>query len=41
MAISVVIPSLGGDLSKTLNSGTITPSEIIICLPNNGYFVND
>ncbi len=37
--ISVVVPSLGGDLSKTLNSlnsGTVKP---IICLPNKKHNV--
>jgi glycosyltransferase involved in cell wall biosynthesis len=40
--MSVVIPSLGGDLSKTLdslNSGTIKPDEIIICVPNMSHSV--
>ena len=43
-SVSVVIPSLGGDLSKTLNSlnsGTVKPNEIIICLPNKDYSVKD
>jgi len=43
-SVSVVIPSLGGDLSKTLNSlnsGTVKPNEIIICLPNNDHSVKD
>ena len=42
--ISIVIPSLGGDLSKTLNSlnsGTVKPDEIIICLPNKDHSVKD
>ena len=42
--ISVVIPSLGGDLSQTLNSlnsGTVKPDEIIICLPNKDHSVKD
>ncbi|SVE45805.1 uncharacterized protein METZ01_LOCUS498659, partial [marine metagenome] len=42
--ISVVIPSLGGDLSETLNSlnsGTVKPDEIIICLPNKDHSVKD
>ena len=40
--MSVVIPSLGGDLSKTLdslNSGTVKPDEIIICVPNKSHSV--
>ena len=42
--LSVVIPSLGGDLSDTLdsvNSGSIYPDEIIVCLPNDAHFVKD
>jgi GT2 family glycosyltransferase len=42
--ISVVVPSLGGDLSKTLNSlnsGTVKPDEIIICVPNKSHSVKD
>ena len=42
--ISVVIPSLGGDLSETLNSlnsGTVKPDEIIVCLPNKDHSVKD
>jgi glycosyltransferase involved in cell wall biosynthesis len=42
--ISVVIPSLGGDLRKTidsLNSGTIVPDEIVICLPNGTHEVDN
>ena len=42
--ISVVIPSLGGDLRETLNSlnsGTVKPDEIIICLPNKDHSVKD
>jgi glycosyltransferase involved in cell wall biosynthesis len=42
--VSVIIPSLGGDLSKTLdslNSGALTPDEIIICLPNKKHLVNN
>jgi glycosyltransferase involved in cell wall biosynthesis len=42
--ISVVVPSLGGDLSKTLNSlnsGTVKPDEIIVCLPNNKHTINN
>ena len=42
--ISVVIASLGGDLSATLNSlnlGTLVPDEIIICLPNKGHLVKN
>ena len=40
--ISVVVPSLGGDLSATLgslNSGTLMPNEIIVCLPNKTHTV--
>ena len=42
--ISVVIPSLGGDLNETLNSlnlGTVKPDEIIICVPNKNHSVKD
>ena len=42
--MSVVIPSLGGDLSKTLdslNSSTVKPDEIIICLPNQNHSVDN
>ena len=42
--ISVVIPSLGGDLSETLNclnSGTVKPDEIIICLPNKNHSIKN
>ncbi len=42
--LSVVIPSLGGDLGDTLsslNSGTLAPNEIIICLPNNKHSVDE
>ncbi|HIF58428.1 MAG TPA: glycosyltransferase family 2 protein [Rhodospirillales bacterium] len=42
--VSVIIPSLGGDLSKTLNSlnsGTVKPDEIIICLPNDRHSINN
>jgi glycosyltransferase involved in cell wall biosynthesis len=42
--LSVVIPSLGGNLSATLeslNSGTVVPNEIIICLPNRKYSVDE
>ncbi len=41
--ISVVIPSLGGDLSSTfasINSGTVIPDEIIVCLPNKHHSVS-
>jgi glycosyltransferase involved in cell wall biosynthesis len=44
MNISVVIPSLGGNLCATLeslNSGTIVPDEIIICLPNRRHSVSN
>jgi hypothetical protein len=36
MNISVVIPSLGGDLCDTLdsiNSSSVYPDEVIVCLP--------
>ena len=42
--ISVVIPSLGGDLCNTLdsvNAGSICPDEIIACLPNDTHSVKD
>jgi len=42
--ISVVIPSLGGNLDKTincLNNGTIVPDEIIVCLPNKNHVVDN
>jgi len=42
--LSVVIPSLGGNLCATLeslNSGTIVPDEIIICLPNRRHSVSN
>ena len=42
--ISVVIPSLGGDLCDTLdsiNAGSICPDEIIVCLPNDTHSVKD
>jgi|SaaInlStandDraft_6_1057023.scaffolds.fasta_scaffold42326_2 glycosyltransferase involved in cell wall biosynthesis len=42
--ISVVIPSIGGDLCGTLdsiNAGRIYPDEIIICLPNDTHSVQD
>lgn len=42
--LSVVIPSLGGDLCNTLdsiNAGSICPDEIIICLPNDTHSVRD
>ena len=42
--ISVVIPSIGGDLCGTLdsiNAGSIYPDEIIICLPNDAHSVQD
>jgi len=42
--ISVVIPSLGGDLDDTLdsvNAGSICPDEIIACLPNDTHSVKD
>jgi len=42
--ISVVIPTLGGNLDiviNSLNSGTVIPSEIIICLPDRSYSIDD
>jgi glycosyltransferase involved in cell wall biosynthesis len=42
--LSVVIPSLGGDLRNTiesLNNGTLVPDEVIICLPNKKHSVNN
>lgn len=42
--LSIVIPSLGGDLCDTLdgvNAGSIYPDEIIICLPNDTHSVKD
>ena len=42
--LSVVIPSLGGNLDLTLdalNSGSIVPDEIIICLPNGSHSVDN
>ena len=42
--LSVVIPSLGGDLDQTLvalNSGTIIPDEIIISLPDSSCIVKN
>lgn len=42
--ISVVIPSLGGNLCETidsLNRGTLVPDEIIVCLPNNKHTINN
>jgi hypothetical protein len=42
--ISVVMPSLGGNLCDTLdsvNAGSICPDEIIVCLPNESHFVQD
>ena len=40
--LSVIIPSLGGDLIAVLdalNSGSLVPNEIIICLPNASHYV--
>lgn len=40
--LSVIIPSLGGDLIAVLdalNSGSLVPNEIIICLPNSSHHV--
>jgi glycosyltransferase involved in cell wall biosynthesis len=42
--ISVIIPSLGGNLDKVLvglNSGTVIPNEIIICLPNKKHYIQN
>ena len=42
--LSVVIPSLGGNLCDTLdsiNAGSIRPDEIIVCLPNDMHSVKD
>jgi len=42
MKISVVVPSLGGDLRRiidSVNRGSMIPSEIIVCLPNNSHTV--
>ena len=42
--ISVVIPSLGGNLCDTLdsvNASSTRPDEIIVCLPNESHFVQD
>ena len=40
--LSVVIPSLGGDLTDTIdsvNGGSVIPDEIVICLPNRDHSV--
>jgi len=42
--ISVVIPSLGGDLTDTLDSlnmGSIQPDEVIVCLPNDSHTIKN
>ena len=42
--LSVVIPSLGGNLHSSLealNSGSLVPDEVIICLPNQNHSVNN
>jgi len=42
MSLSIVIPSLGGDLSDALNiiyASSVQPNEIIICLPNDAHSV--
>lgn len=42
--LSVVIPSIGGNLCDTLdsiNAGSAYPNEIVICLPNDTHFVQD
>jgi len=42
--LSIVMPSLGGNLCDTLNSiyaGSICPDEVIICLPNDTHSVVD
>lgn len=42
--VSVVIPSLGGDLTNTLDSidaGSVQPDEMIVCLPNDSHTVNN
>ena len=42
MSISVVIPSLGGDLCDTLdsiNASSVYPDEVIVCLPNDSHSV--
>ena len=42
--LSVVIASLGGDLCDTLdsvNTGSVCPNEIVICLPNDTHSVKD
>ena len=44
MSLSIVIPSLGGDLSDALNciyASGVQPNEIIICLPNDAHSVKD
>ena len=44
MQVSVVIPSLGGNLDRMLKgvvASSIPPSEIIICLPNNSHIVKN
>ena len=42
--LSVVIPSLGGDLCATLDSlykGQTIPDEVVICLPNDSHIVEN
>jgi len=44
MSVSVIIPSLGGNLCRTLdslNSGSVLPDEIIICLPNKTHKIDN
>jgi len=44
MNISVVITSLGGDLCDTLdsiNSSSVYPDEVIVCLPNDSHSVKN
>jgi glycosyltransferase involved in cell wall biosynthesis len=44
MNLSVVIPSLGGDLCDTLdsiNSSSVYPDEVIVCLPNDSHAVKN
>ena len=44
MNISVVIPSLGGNLCDTLdsiNSSSVYPDEVIVCLPNDSHSVKN
>ena len=44
MNISVVIPSLGGNLCDTLdsiNSSSVYPDEVIVCLPNDSHSIKN